>query len=188
MDKALPTTPTIHAAAAVSQRAVVGRIVRVLGFSALIAMGAQVRIPVPGTDVPMTLQLLAVLLAGLLLDWRDVAASLGLYLVAGAAGLPAFAPGSAGLFGPTGGYLVGFLPAGVLIAATRGTSVVRMVLPGLAGVAIVLGCGVLGRVIWLAGDESVAFSTGFWPFWSKALVELAVAVALVRAVRTGRNG
>ena len=59
---------------------------------------ALVRIPVPGTDVPMTLQLLAVLVVGFSMSpWR-AAAAMALYVACGAAGLPVFA-GSGGLAG-----------------------------------------------------------------------------------------
>lgn len=185
MNQVIAPTQKLNATVAVSRRAVVGSVFRVVGFAALVSLGAQVRIPVPGTDVPMTLQLLAMLLAGFVLNGKEAAASIGLYLLAGSSGLPVFTPGSAGLGGLTGGYLVGFFPAAVLMTVVRGAGVARMIVAGLLGIAVVLGCGVLGRMWALAGDGTLALSTGFWPFWPKALVELGVAVALVRAVRTG---
>src|SRR6266702_4291957 len=80
----------------------------------LVALAAQVAVPLPGTPVPMTLQPMAVLLVGGLLGPRLGALSMILYLAMGAAGLPVFTPsplllpGIARLFGQTGGYLLAY--------------------------------------------------------------------------------
>ncbi len=87
-------------------------------FTLATALGAYVRIPLPGTPVPVTLQTFFVLLSGALLGKRPGFASQALYLALGAAGLPVFQGYSFGiqhLFGPTGGYLAGFLAAGFLV-------------------------------------------------------------------------
>lgn len=86
------------------------------------ASAAAGALPVPGTPVPITLQTLVVMLAGLTLTPRQAAASVILYLSAGAAGLPVFAGGmsSAALISPTGGFLLGFLPGVVVIALLKG--------------------------------------------------------------------
>src|SRR5438309_1324334 len=84
----------------------------------VLALSAQFALPVPGTPVPLTLTPLVVVLAGLLLGATDAAAAMVLYLVAGAAGLPVFAPmgapGLARLLGPTGGYLLAYPVAAAL--------------------------------------------------------------------------
>ena len=87
----------------------------VIGFSLLMALSAQIVIPV-GT-VPYTGQTFVVLLAGALLGSRLGAISMIVYLIEGASGLPFFSGGHAGivhLMGPTGGYLIAF-PAGAFI-------------------------------------------------------------------------
>lgn len=81
-------------------------------FSALMAAGAYIAVPVG--PVPIVLQNMVVLMAGLLLGVRWGMAALLLYLFMGACGLPVFAGGTGGigrLFGPTGGYLLGYIPA-----------------------------------------------------------------------------
>src|SRR5207249_2971433 len=92
--------------------------------AALVAVAAQVSIPLPGTPVPLTLQPLAVLLVGGLLGPALGAASMILYLALGAAGLPVFTPyglpGLARLIGPTGGYLLAYPVAGVAGCALVG--------------------------------------------------------------------
>src|SRR2546425_4266036 len=83
----------------------------VLG-AVLVAVAAQISVPLPGTPVPMTLQPMAVLLVGGLLGPQLGALSMILYLAMGAAGLPVFTPspfllpGIARLFGQTGGDLL----------------------------------------------------------------------------------
>src|SRR2546428_8087018 len=89
----------------------------------LVALAAQVAVPLPGTPVPMTLQPMAVLLVGGLLGARLGALSMILYLAMGAAGLPVFAPspllfpGIARLFGQTGGYLLAYPIAAYAVGA-----------------------------------------------------------------------
>lgn len=98
----------------------------IAGGSLLVALSAQIAIPLPWTPVPVTLQPLAVMLVGAFLGpWRG-AASMFLYLIEGAAGLPVFtpigAPGIARLIGPTGGYLLSYPLAAYVIGkfAARG--------------------------------------------------------------------
>src|SRR5438093_1674360 len=91
----------------------------IVGFAIALAAASQVAIPLPGTPVPITLQPLVVVLAGMWLGPAAGAASMVLYLAAGAAGLPVFAPigapGIARFIGPTGGYLIAY-PAAAYVA------------------------------------------------------------------------
>src|SRR3990170_493846 len=93
---AVGTAPILATALAAQsvRRSTAGVVARVLGFCFLAAVAAQVRVPVPGTEVPMTLQLLAVLVTGLTLSPTVAAAALSAYLLLGTAGLPVFSPGS----------------------------------------------------------------------------------------------
>lgn len=81
-------------------------------FAAMMAVGAYIKIPVPVSPVPITLQTFFILLAGAILGARWGTISVIVYLLLGIAGLPVFSGGSSGLgmfFGPTGGYLIGFI-------------------------------------------------------------------------------
>src|SRR5437870_12871218 len=87
------------------------RVLAVVLGAVLVALAAQISVPLPGTPVPMTLQPMAVLLVGGLLGARFGALSMILYLAMGAAGLPVFTPTvplfvMARLLGPTGGYVL----------------------------------------------------------------------------------
>src|SRR6185503_5326584 len=95
--------------------------VGIVGFAAAVAAASQVAIPIPGTPVPFTLQPMLVILAGMWLGPVAGAASMLLYLAAGAVGLPVFtplgAPGIARFFGPTGGYLMAYPVAAYVAGA-----------------------------------------------------------------------
>ena len=81
-------------------------------FAALLGLLSQVMIPLPG-GVPLSLQTFAVALCGILLGWGSGVISVSVWLVLGVVGIPLFSGfqgGTAVLFGPTGGFLIGFLP------------------------------------------------------------------------------
>lgn len=87
-------------------------------MASIIAVLSFISIPLPFSPVPITLQTLGVMLSGLLLGPQLGSISVGLYLIAGTLGLPIFAGGAAGigvLMGPSGGYLLGFLPGAWMI-------------------------------------------------------------------------
>ena len=154
---------------------------KVVGFALLTAIAAQAAIPIPGTPVPLALAPMAVVLAGLWLGPAAGAASMTLYLLAGAAGLPAFAPvglpGIARLVGPTGGYLLAYpaaaaltgligrrfpRSAGRIAAAVLGMVVIH--LGGVAQLSILTGSvatgAMLGSAPFLAGDAIKAIVAG----------------------------
>lgn len=99
----------------ISQNALLNNLTTVLFGSLLLGLAAQITIPL--TPVPITLQAFAALFIGMIfgskMGWKIVAA----YLIEGACGLPVFANFSFGipvLLGPTGGYLLGFIPAAIV--------------------------------------------------------------------------
>ena len=115
-------------------RSLTQQVLMVLGGTLLIALAAQVRVPM--YPVPMTLQTLAILTIGLTYGARLGAATLIAYLAEGAMGLPVFAGGGAGLAymaGPTGGFLVGF----VLMAWLAGLASDKGLTRGLVPAALV---------------------------------------------------
>jgi biotin transport system substrate-specific component len=108
--------------ALVSSQSLLTKAALVVGGSLFIALAAQVSVPM--IPVPMTLQTLAVLLVGFAFGARLGAATLVAYLAEGAMGLPVFANAHNGIafFGPTGGFLVGFIAVAAIagFAADRG--------------------------------------------------------------------
>ena len=151
--------------------------------SAALAVSAKMQIPF--WPVPFTLQTLVVLLVGMTFGPRLGAATVALYLGQGAAGLPVFATGGglAYFAGPTGGYLIGFLVAALLMGwmAERGwgRSVLSTVGAMLAGTAVIFACGV-SWLAYLIGPEQ-AVAAGLVPFLASAILKIIIAAILMPA-------
>jgi biotin transport system substrate-specific component len=148
----------------------------------IVAVSAQVSVPVPLSPVPMTLQPLAVLVVGGLLGPAAGAAALVLYLALGMLGLPVFAGGSAGfvhVIGPTGGYLLAF-PAAAAVAglAAARSGVVRTLLFCALGM-VVIHLGGVAQLAVLGGDPAMAFRVGFVPFFTGDLLKIGLAAAVI---------
>ena len=161
------------------------RALAVLLGVALVAIAAQVAIPLPGTPVPMTLQPLAVLLVGGLLGPRLGAASLLLYLALGAAGLPIFtpfgAPGVGRLFGPTGGYLLAYPIAAYAVGrlAGDGRRWARVALAVFVGL-VLIHLGGLAQLLIITHSLRDAARLGTWPFLLGDLAKLVIAGVVLR--------
>jgi biotin transport system substrate-specific component len=156
-------------------------------FAALTAVGAFLAIPIG--PVPIVLQNLFVLLAGLLLGARWGVISICVYLLAGILGLPVFAGGLGGigrLVGPTGGYLVGYLPAVAVVGFVSEKAKHRI-----AGelAALVLGSALVYvfGVFWLKTltgmDWAKSLAVGMVPFLPGDIVKIIAAVPIAAAVR-----
>ena len=90
----------------------------ILFGSLFVGICSQLAIYLPFSPVPITGQTFAVLFVGAILGSKKGGLSLALYILEGIIGLPVFAGGTSGmavLFGPTAGYLIGFIPAAVLV-------------------------------------------------------------------------
>jgi len=164
-------------------------------FSALIGMGAIMRIPLK--PVPVTMQVFFVLLSGLALGPSWAFASVLMYLLAGISGAPFFAsPPHAGpqvLAGPTGGYLVGFAMAAyvagwlhrrMLAGGRRGHlyALMAALSASIAGIAAIYACGWSWLSAWLqlhGANPADAFRLGVKPF---ILIDLGKAVLAALAV------
>ncbi|GBD33587.1 Biotin transporter BioY [bacterium HR33] len=164
---------------------VVRRSLVILAGALLVALAAQVAIPLPVTPVPVTLQVLAVLVVGGLLGPRAGAASMVLYLALGVAGLPVFAPGGAPgfarLLGPTGGYLLAYPLAAALAGqlCRSGESWRRMLL-GLFLATSAIHLGGIAQLAVLSGDLIWAIGAGSLPFLPFDLVKLVAAALILR--------
>lgn len=156
-------------------------------MAALTAVGALIAIPIG--PVPMVLQNLFVMLAGLLLGARWGLISVGVYLLAGAAGLPVFAGGTGGigkLIGPTGGYLLGFAAAAYLIGviSEMGRGRVTVDVPAMvAGTAVIYALGVSWLKLLTGMSYYAAASVGMLPFLVGDALKIAAAIAIAKAVR-----
>lgn len=178
------------------------KIILALFMAALTGLCAQVVIPLPFTPVPVTGQTFAVLLSAVMLGRHWGGLSQTFYVVIGACGMPWFSASAGGLgvvFGPTGGYLLGF----VLMAFVLGHvldrdpalrsfwalfpfmlagNFVLIFLPGLLGLAFWY---YLVEGNWPALEQIL--SLGFYPFVPGAIVKTFLAAGVARAILPQRN-
>ena len=174
---------------------VVENVARAALFAALAGAGAYVSFPNPlSPGVPVTLQVLVVFLAGIMLGPAWGGASMALYLVAGAAGVPVFAGGSAGvgmLVGNTAGYLWSYPLAAVAIGLVvhggrrlrdpEAIGLLRLIAAMLLGTAIIYAMGVAGMMLVVGLGPVEAFVAGAAAFLPFEAFKIAAAVGVVRS-------
>lgn len=161
-------------------------------ITALVAASAYIAVPLPG-GVPLTLQVLLVVLAALLLTPRWAFASMAAYVLVGALGLPVFSGGRGGIgviAGPTGGFLLGFVvaaPLGALLlrslGRTRTATVLRDSLAAALVVVVVYAVGAVQLATVTGMDATATLIAGVAPFIAGDTVKAAVAVGLAAAIR-----
>lgn len=162
------------------------KVMMAFGMATLTGVAAQLRIPLPFTPVPVTGQVFAVLLAGVLLGGAYGGLSQVFYVALGAAGVPwgtGLAGGMAWLAGPTGGYLLGFVAAAALIGrVTDRSAAARRFMPQLAlmvcGVAVIYLCGMAHLALNLKVGWRVAFLNGALPFLGVDALKVAAAAGV----------
>jgi len=154
--------------------------------SALLAVSAKIQVPF--YPVPMTMQTLVVLLIGAAYGWRLGGATVALYLVEGAWGLPVFAGPVAGIgymAGPTGGFLMGFLAAAMVtgLMAERGwdRSLGRVLAMMAGGHAVIFVFGLAWLAPMFQFDFGRAWAAGVAPFYAATVLKTALAAALMQA-------
>jgi biotin transport system substrate-specific component len=168
-------------------------------MAATTAVAAQITIPL--FPVPFTLQVLAVVLAGLLLGPRYGALAMAVYLLIGAVGAPVFAGFTGGfghIVGPTGGYLVSYplaaavagLAAGATVNAPRRRALAFGFLWGCGALAIIYALGAAWLSVVSDLPFAVAVAQGVLPFVVFDLIKVAlaalVAVAVAPAIAASR--
>jgi biotin transport system substrate-specific component len=193
MANILPAAPLTLAEAAFGTRmsVMLRNLAFIVGGSILLAISAKTQVPM--YPVPMTMQSFMVIFLGAALGPRLGVAAVALYLAQGFFGLPVFAApiaGPASFAGPTGGFLVSFLPAAWIAGtfATKGASLLRVGFGLLAAHAVILIIG----FVWLAffaqlasGATGIgmdaAWLRGVLPFLIGTGVKVALATALIGA-------
>lgn len=143
--------------------------------SLLVAAAAQVNVPM--LPVPMTLQSLAVLMIGAAYGSRLGAATLALYALEGAIGLPVFAGFKSGVMLASFGYVLGFIAAAFVVGylAERGwdKSIPKMFAAMLIGAAVLYVPGLIWLSAWIGAEKAIEL--GLLPFLVGDVVKAAVA-------------
>ncbi len=165
-------------------RTVWSRIAATVGFALLIAVAAQVAIPL--YPVPMTMQTWAVLLAGAVLGPRWGVAAVVLYLALALAGLPVLSNGAGGMVAATGGsagYLMAFPAAAFMVGWATEQGGMDRPLPGLAVLllahALILACGTGWLILSIGLDPGRAVQVGATPFLIGAVVKSLLVLAVL---------
>lgn len=155
-------------------------------MTAVIAVMSQIQFPLP-SGVPVTMQTFAVALAAYVLGWKYGTASIAVYILLGAVGVPVFSGFSGGLsfaVRPSGGYIWGFLPMAFFCGLGMKTAN-KIRLGGLSLLGLfcchLLGCIQLAIVTGLT--PLAAFMAGSAPYLLKDIVSMLAAYAVARAVR-----
>lgn len=176
-----PSSPSLIA----RPLAVAVQLAAVVGFAVLMAVCAQIAVPM--APVPMTMQTWAVLLAGVALGPVRGAGAVLLYLASGLAGLPVLSDGGSGagpFTGPTAGYLLAFVLAAGVAGWLSSRGRLTRNLPaggwmiGLHGLILALGAAWLARSI----GPGPALENGLLPFIPGAVLKSLLVVAAARGL------
>ncbi|MBR5225724.1 MAG: biotin transporter BioY [Clostridia bacterium] len=149
---------------------------------ALLCVLSQIQIPLP--PVPISLSLLAVHLCGALLGSRWGTAAVGCYVFLGAVGLPVYASLGGGvsvLFGPTGGFLFGYIPCAFVTGAlSRRLSFTHraLILSMAAGTLLCCAMGMVWFSLVTGSSLAASFSVCVLPFIPGDLIKIALAASL----------
>jgi biotin transport system substrate-specific component len=158
-------------------------------FAALTAIGAFIKIPLPLSPVPITLQVFFVLLAGLVLGARWGGTSMIVYVILGIIGLPVFSGGSSGfgiLFGPTGGYLLGFIAGAFvtgLIYNRADSSRVAAIGAMVAGLIMIYLLGVIQLSAAAQMSIQQAVTVGVLPFLIGDAMKISAALIVADSIK-----
>lgn len=192
------TYPTLSVAL-FPRNTIVRNILLVTGAVAFLGICSQISWHLPfshakdGSIVPVTGQTFAVLVIGALLGSRLAGAAVFSYMTVGVAGAPVFADKGnfyTAFAGPSGGYIIGFFFAAVLVGwfAERGWDRSRwIVLPMLLGNAIIYVPGLIWLNAWMhithipGSDWHLTFDFGLWPFVAGDLAKLVAATLALPA-------
>ena len=168
------------------------RLTFMITFNALLIASAYIQMPLPFSPVPITAQTMAVLACGLFLGPVTGALTVLAYLLEGALGLPVFAGGTAGLakiFGPTGGYLAGFVLAafmvGYLSERIKAMSYFRLLLTLAAGSTMIFVTGLVGLAVF--APEGNLLEIGLYPFLPGAMVKIVVVASALSVYKKIRK-
>jgi len=190
MGREMAGQPDLAARAAWLESRAVSIAFGVMAFVVMMALGAHVRIALPFTPVPITLQTFFLSLAGATLGPVFGVASQVIYLSLGAVGVPVFAGGSGFVYliqSATTGYLIGFVAAaalvGWLIRRRRDPGIVWILFSMAAGNLVVYTCGMMWLMSCLEFSPVDAIAKGVVPFLAGDVVKMCAAAGLFRGYR-----
>ena len=158
--------------------------IEIISGTLMLFLSAFVYFYIPGTPVPITLQVFSVLMISIIYSKKNSLIATSAYIFLGACGFPVFAGATGGLFhlfGPTGGYLIGFLASSYMVPRIRKKI---GLLPSLfAGLITIYSLGWLQLSIFMHMNLYKAFSLGVAPFIVYDILKLAVVYLIAKFKR-----
>ena len=163
-----------------------------LTLTGILLLFASAQITIPLQPIPITLQTVAVMLIGLTFAMRPALNAVALYLTIGARGAPVFGDWSGGIikiFGPSGGYLIGFFAAVLAMTTFRkfisASSFWMTIVNCTFGTAVVFVCG----IAWLSRFVGIqeAFQLGLFPFIIPGALKALILCASLHYIRSAKN-
>ncbi|MCT4661834.1 MAG: biotin transporter BioY [Tissierellales bacterium] len=160
--------------------------VRMSLLAALICVSSYISFSI-GT-VPISAQTLVIMIVGLMLNPKEAGVTVGIYILLGAIGLPVYSNGSSGLgilFGPTGGYIWGFLIGAVAISHIKNLnkSILNYAIACfIGGILIIYAMGAAGLMIVAKMSLDKALLVGVYPFLIGDIAKIVVAIIIVNRI------
>ncbi len=170
------------------QKTKTANLVKTAMFTAIIAVLSQISVPLGFTPVPVSLGSLGILLAAGLLTFPYGIVAVAVYISLGAVGLPIFANFGSGigtLAGPTGGFILGYLAAaivvGMILRLNKGgaTTLIALTL----GTIAVYTCGVFGFMLVTGNNLAATLAATVLPFLLGDAVKIIVAYVAIRRIK-----
>lgn len=158
-------------------------------LAGLLCMSAYITIPLPFSPVPITATIFVLYIIGYLLKPDEAFITIAVYLLLGIAGLPVFAGGTAGwghFFGPTMGYLLGYLIAFPMLSVLKGRkkNLGRYIIVGIfVAMPLIYGCGMLGLMYWFGMSYQRALTVGALPFIPLDIVKAVIAAWMTTKIK-----
>lgn len=161
-------------------------------LAALLCVSSYISIRLPISAVPITAQTLIVNMIALLLKPKKAGITIAVWILLGMVGLPVFSGGNGGfgvLAGSTGGYIIGYLAAAILISLMRGkeNKILRNTVSVLTGILIIYAVGIPWMKAVMHLDWKAAFFTGMLPFLAGDIIKCIAAVSICKPLYRAVN-
>lgn len=160
-------------------------------FTAITVIFAQISLPVPFSPVPITLSLFAVFLSAMLLGAKRAAFVNIVYVLLGICGAPVFQGFTGGIgkvLGPTGGYIISYIPMafvmGKLVNDIKRITRIKMVYIMLLGLVICYGFGAVWLMISTGISPAAVLQSAVLPFIIPDLVKIGLVSVIAYELRT----
>ena len=165
------------------------QVTKIALFVALTGVSAYIAFPLPFTSVLFSVQTMMVCLVGLLLSPVEAGITMAVYWLVGLIGIPVFSGGTAGparVFGPNGGFLIGFIVAVILISLLRGEkyNLIRYLIVTVAvSMVSIYGCAVVWWKFVTGNTWAASFTAAALPFIPLDTVKCILAVLLAKPLQ-----